>query len=204
MQNCGHARGQQCRDPGAGGRDRQGDRLCPRLPHAERRLTATRPGRAPDRQPAPPASSRSSSWASLTIPRWPTWMRPSGKYPVEVGPEHPVFLLFSLLRHPGELSGRWQRHWNEWHPPVRELLLNKQNADGTWAVPAGTRRGQRGRRRPQQGLLDRHGVAGPGDLHALPAGVSAVSLNAEIAGGEGPGRSRSVRLSADFSRGRRR
>ena len=28
--------------------------------------------------------------------------------------------------------------WNDWHPKVRELLLSKQKADGTWDVPGGT------------------------------------------------------------------
>ena len=30
------------------------------------------------------------------------------------------------------------KHWNDWHPKIRELLLSKQNADGSWDVPAGT------------------------------------------------------------------
>jgi hypothetical protein len=30
------------------------------------------------------------------------------------------------------------KHWNDWHPKVRELLLSKQNADGSWDVPPGT------------------------------------------------------------------
>jgi hypothetical protein len=28
--------------------------------------------------------------------------------------------------------------WNEWHPRVRELLLSKQSADGSWQAPSGT------------------------------------------------------------------
>jgi hypothetical protein len=28
--------------------------------------------------------------------------------------------------------------WNEWHPRVRELLLEKQNADGSWDLPPGS------------------------------------------------------------------
>lgn len=30
------------------------------------------------------------------------------------------------------------KNWNEWHPPIRELLLAKQNKDGSWDVPPGT------------------------------------------------------------------
>jgi hypothetical protein len=30
------------------------------------------------------------------------------------------------------------KHWNEWHPQVREMLLEKQNKDGSWDVPPGT------------------------------------------------------------------
>jgi len=30
------------------------------------------------------------------------------------------------------------KHWNEWHPAVRELLLKHQNKDGSWDVPPGT------------------------------------------------------------------
>lgn len=28
--------------------------------------------------------------------------------------------------------------WNAWHPTIRDLLLEKQNADGSWDVPPGT------------------------------------------------------------------
>jgi hypothetical protein len=30
------------------------------------------------------------------------------------------------------------KHWNNWHPRIRELLLSKQNEDGSWDVPPGT------------------------------------------------------------------
>jgi hypothetical protein len=30
------------------------------------------------------------------------------------------------------------KHWNEWHPAVRELLLANQKPDGSWEVPPGT------------------------------------------------------------------
>jgi hypothetical protein len=29
-------------------------------------------------------------------------------------------------------------HWNNWHPMIRDALLLKQNADGSWDVPAGS------------------------------------------------------------------
>jgi hypothetical protein len=39
------------------------------------------------------------------------------------------------------IQGHYQaggKHWNNWHPKIRELLLSKQNADGSWDVPPGT------------------------------------------------------------------
>lgn len=30
------------------------------------------------------------------------------------------------------------KEWNNWHPRIRELLLAKQNADGSWDAPPGT------------------------------------------------------------------
>jgi hypothetical protein len=30
------------------------------------------------------------------------------------------------------------KYWSEWHPRVRELLLEKQNPDGSWDVPKNT------------------------------------------------------------------
>jgi Prenyltransferase and squalene oxidase repeat len=30
------------------------------------------------------------------------------------------------------------KYWNGWHPRIRELLLDRQNADGSWDVPGGT------------------------------------------------------------------
>src|SRR5262249_53994663 len=33
------------------------------------------------------------------------------------------------------------KYWNGWHPKVRELLLSKQNADGSWDAPPGAEAG---------------------------------------------------------------
>lgn len=33
------------------------------------------------------------------------------------------------------------RRWNEWNPKIRELLLEKQDTDGSWEVPPGTAEG---------------------------------------------------------------
>jgi hypothetical protein len=30
------------------------------------------------------------------------------------------------------------KEWNRWHPRIRDLLLEKQNADGSWDAPPGT------------------------------------------------------------------
>lgn len=30
------------------------------------------------------------------------------------------------------------KYWNDWHPRVRKLFLDKQNPDGSWDVPSGT------------------------------------------------------------------
>lgn len=43
------------------------------------------------------------------------------------------------------------KHWNDWHPRVRELLLDKQNADGSWDVPSGT--------------AENAGVVGPNNIY---------------------------------------
>ena len=53
------------------------------------------------------------------------------------------FSSLPLLRHPGQLSGGGAT-WNDWHPKVRELLLSKQNGDGSWDVPPGTAESNKG------------------------------------------------------------
>ena len=39
------------------------------------------------------------------------------------------------------IQGHYQvggKFWNDWHPQVREMFLSKQNAEGSWDLPAGT------------------------------------------------------------------
>jgi hypothetical protein len=39
------------------------------------------------------------------------------------------------------IQGHYQaggKYWNDWHPRIRQLLLDKQNVDGSWDVPPGT------------------------------------------------------------------
>ncbi|VTS01736.1 prenyltransferase/squalene oxidase repeat-containing protein [Tuwongella immobilis] len=43
------------------------------------------------------------------------------------------------------------KHWNEWHPKVRELFLTHQNPDGSWDLPPGT--------------AENEGVVGPNKIY---------------------------------------
>jgi hypothetical protein len=59
------------------------------------------------------------------------------KYPVKWDASIQYFFYF----HYYAIQASYQAggaSWNEWHPKVRELLLSKQNADGSWDVPPGT------------------------------------------------------------------
>jgi hypothetical protein len=52
------------------------------------------------------------------------------------------------------IQGHYQaggKYWNDWHPKIRELLLSKQNADGSWDVPPGT--------------AENEGVVGPNKIY---------------------------------------
>lgn len=56
------------------------------------------------------------------------------KYPVKWDTSIQYFFYF----HYYAIQASYQAggaSWNEWHPKVRELLLSKQNADGSWDVP---------------------------------------------------------------------
>ena len=59
------------------------------------------------------------------------------KYPIKWDASVPYFFYF----HYYAIQASYQtggQHWNDWHPKVRELLLSKQNSDGSWDVPPGT------------------------------------------------------------------
>jgi len=59
------------------------------------------------------------------------------KYPVKW--DHSIQYFFYF--HYYAIQASYQAggtNWNDWHPKVLELLLSKQNADGTWDVPGGT------------------------------------------------------------------
>ena len=60
------------------------------------------------------------------------------KVPVEWGGQNPQYFYYF---HYYAIQAFYQaggKEWNDWHPRIRELLLNHQNTDGSWDVPAGS------------------------------------------------------------------
>jgi hypothetical protein len=51
------------------------------------------------------------------------------------GPQYFYYFHYYAIQAMYQAGGK---HWNAWHPRIRELLLSKQNADGSWDVPPGT------------------------------------------------------------------
>jgi hypothetical protein len=51
------------------------------------------------------------------------------------GPQYFYYFHYYAIQAHYQYGGK---EWNEWHPKVRELLLQHQNADGSWDVPPGT------------------------------------------------------------------
>lgn len=51
------------------------------------------------------------------------------------GPNYFYYFHYYAIQAMYQAGGK---HWNEWHPKVRELLLEHQNSDGSWDVPPGT------------------------------------------------------------------
>ena len=51
------------------------------------------------------------------------------------GPSYFYYFHYYAIQAMYQAGGKY---WNDWHPKVRDLLLDKQNADGSWDVPPGT------------------------------------------------------------------
>ena len=75
-------------------------------------------------------------------PSIPKTMQYLAGIPVQWGGGNPQYFYYF---HYYALQAHYQyggKEWNEWHPLVRELLLGKQNADGSWDLPPGTAEGE--------------------------------------------------------------
>jgi hypothetical protein len=59
------------------------------------------------------------------------------KVPIQWGTAVQYFYYFHYyaIQASYQIGGK---QWNDWHPKVREMLLEKQNGDGSWNVPDGT------------------------------------------------------------------
>ncbi|HWB13853.1 MAG TPA: prenyltransferase/squalene oxidase repeat-containing protein [Pirellulales bacterium] len=80
--------------------------------------------RKSDSDPEDPSIKKALDYLSSTEIKW------------QAGPVQ-YFYYF----HYYAIQGHYQaggKYWNDWHPRIRELLLSKQNADGSWDVPPGT------------------------------------------------------------------
>jgi hypothetical protein len=51
------------------------------------------------------------------------------------GPQYFFYFHYYAIQANYQAGGK---HWNDWHPRIRELLLEKQNADGSWDAPPKT------------------------------------------------------------------
>jgi hypothetical protein len=51
------------------------------------------------------------------------------------GPQYFYYFHYYAIQAFYQAGGK---EWNDWHPRIRELLLEKQKGDGSWDVPAGT------------------------------------------------------------------
>lgn len=61
------------------------------------------------------------------------------KLPVQWGSAGQIQYFYYF--HYYAIQGHYQaggQYWNSWHPRVREMLLEKQNKDGSWDCPGGT------------------------------------------------------------------
>jgi hypothetical protein len=55
--------------------------------------------------------------------------------PIQNGPQYFYYFHYYAIQALYQTGGK---EWNEWHPRIRELLLEKQNPDGSWNGPPGT------------------------------------------------------------------
>ena len=54
------------------------------------------------------------------------------------GPNYFYYFHYYAIQAFYQFDGPNGKRWNAWHPQVRDLLLEKQNADGSFDVPPGT------------------------------------------------------------------
>ncbi len=57
--------------------------------------------------------------------------------PIQWGAVPPYFFYFHYYAVQAHYQAGGKR-WNDWHPKIRELLLSKQNTDGSWDSPPGS------------------------------------------------------------------
>jgi hypothetical protein len=75
-------------------------------------------------------------------PTIPKTMQYLANIPVQWGGGNPQYFFYF---HYYAMQAHYQfggKEWNEWHPRVRELLLDRQNADGSWDLPPATAEGE--------------------------------------------------------------
>ena len=160
--------------PVPAGCDRQGDRLRPLVLPLAVAATATPPVRVPDRRPRPPGILSLQLLGKFDDKGVARALQALRKYPVKWDGSIQYFFYF----HYYAIQASYQAggaNWNDWHPQGARAAPLQAERRRHLGRPRRHRRGQRGRRRPQQDLLDCHGLPDPRDLHALPAGVSEVS-----------------------------
>ena len=185
----GPAGGQQRRDPGARRRrSRRRSSTCSRAATPGRRLRLRRRRhRARRRAPAgilslqllgqvrrPARSPRRSTY----LPTRPGRLgRPAARSTSTTSTTTPSRRIY-------QAGGK---HWNDWHPTVRELLLAEAERGRQLGRAAGHGRG-RARRPPNKIYSTAMAHAGPEHLHALSAGVSALRHRRERDHGRSPRR----------------
>jgi hypothetical protein len=75
------------------------------------------------------------------------------------GPQYFYYFHYYAIQANYQAGGKY---WNDWHPRVRELLLEKQNADGSWDAPPRT--------------AEVEGVVGPNKIYATAMAVLVLDI----------------------------